>query len=270
VATYDAVGGLPLRVDAWRVEPREQATSSGFVRRTTVITLEGGGERGVGEDVTYAADEHPAPAPAELPFGRARTLDELSQLAGELDLFGHEPEQQAYLHYRRWGWESAALDLALRQAGTSLADAVGRTPLPLTFVVSMRLAPPESADPVRAVLARYPATRFKLDVTPGWTDELIAELVATGAVDSVDYKGAYRGTVVDAPPDPELYARVAEAFPDAWLEDPALTPETERALAPHLDRITWDAPIHAVSDIEALAHRPPELARKNVTAVARP
>ena len=72
----------------------------------------------------------------------------------------------------------------------------------------------------------------------------------TGAVDSVDFKGHYRGTVVDVETDPALYRRVAEAFPEAWLEDPDLdTPGAFDALAPYQDRITWDAPIHSVQDI---------------------
>src|SRR5262249_27596095 len=85
-----------------------------------------------------------------------------------------------------------------------------------------------------------------------WTDELIAALVETGAVDSIDFKGAYKGTVVDVETDPDFYRRIAEAFPDAWLEDPDLDDEAAfRALAPHQDPITWDAPIHSVSDILA-------------------
>ena len=84
----------------------------------------------------------------------------------------------------------------------------------------------------------------------------MADLAATGAVDSVDLKGAYKGTVVDQEPDPRLYRLVAEGFPDAWIEDPALTPETEPVLEPYHDRITWDAPIHSVADIEALPFPP--------------
>ena len=82
------------------------------------------------------------------------------------------------------------------------------------------------------------AAARRLDALPGAAlqarpdqrvaDELIDELVATGAVDSVDFKGLYTGTVVDQPPDPDLYRRVVEAFPEAWIEDPALTDETQR------------------------------------------
>ena len=52
--------------------------------------------------------------------------------------------------------------------------------------------------------------------------------------------------------DPAFYRRIAEAFPDAWLEDPDLEPPDAReALRPFEDRITWDAPIHSVDDILA-------------------
>jgi hypothetical protein len=75
-------------------------------------------------------------------------------------------------------------------------------------------------------------------------------------VDSIDLKGQYAGTIVDQAPDPELYRRVVETFPDAWIEDPRLTEETEPILAPHRDRITWDAPIHTVADVLALPFAP--------------
>ena len=120
----------------------------------------------------------------------------------------------------------------------------------MTFVVSSRMGTPPTLDPVTRRLARYPNIRFKLDGTPDWTDELIDGLVKSGAVDSIDFKGAYKGTVVDVETDPAFYRRIAETFPDAWLEDPDLEDEDAmHALAPFQDRITWDAPIHSVDDI---------------------
>ena len=115
--------------------------------------------------------------------------------------------------YRRWAFESAALDLALRQQGIPLTEALGREAQPVTFVASLRLGEPPTIEPVANRLARYPTLRFKLDPTSSWTDELIAELVETGAIDSVDFKGQYKGTVVDQPPDPELYAKVDRGVP---------------------------------------------------------
>jgi hypothetical protein len=155
-----------------------------------------------------------------------------------------------------WAYESTALDLALRQAGTSLHAAVGREPRPVRFVVSLRLGEPPTLDPVARRLERYPSLRFKLDPVSDWTPELIADLVATGAVDSVDFKGLYVGSIVDQSADPVLYRRVVEAFPGAWIEDPKLTEETDAILLPYRDRITWDAPIHGIADIEALPFPP--------------
>jgi hypothetical protein len=122
--------------------------------------------------------------------------------------------------------------------------------------VSMRLGNPPSLDRLRGWAKLYPGLKAKLDPTSDWDQSLVDELNAMGVIDSVDLKGRYEGTVVDNPPDPRLYALVAEGFPQAWIEDPALTPETEPVLEPHRDRITWDAIIHSVADIEALPFPP--------------
>ena len=176
-----------------------------------------------------------------------------------------EPVREPSRAYRRWAFESAALDLGLRQAGRALPEQLGRELQPLNYVVSMRLGPPpmdggeavpETSKRMLDVLERYPGTRFKLDPTNTWSDDLIDELAASGAVDSLDLKGQYKGTPVDVRTDPELYAKLIEAFPDAWLEDPDITDETRPLLEPHRDRVTWDAPIHSVDDILALEWLP--------------
>ena len=255
---YEKVKDLPLSIDGYELEGLELQARDDFLRKTTVVHLQGGGEEGIGEDVTYHADEHDrlqARGP-DLPLAGLWTLQSFSERLGTLPLFETEPAMHAYLDYRRWGFESAALDLALRQAGLSLGEAAGRNARPISFVVSMGLGSPPSPERFYAWLDLYPELRFKLDANPEWSAELVAELAATGAVDSIDFKGQYRGTVVDTPPDAVLYARVAQALPDAWLEDPALTEETIAVLEPHRDRITWDAIIHSVEDIEALAWPP--------------
>ena len=241
MSLYDAVAELPLRIESYELERLEQPVSSNFTRVSTVIHLRGAGEEGVGEDVTYDAAQHPPPA--DLPLAGEHTLDSFSAAL----------EPHAFSDFRRWGFESAALDLALRQAGRSLADALGREPRPVRFVVSKRF---DSIEVLRKLLDRYPGTRFKLDPTSDWSDGLVAELAALAGVDTVDLKGAYHGTMVDLPPDPVLYERVARAFPEAWIEDPALTDETEPVLAPYRDRITWDAPIHSVADVVSLPFQP--------------
>jgi hypothetical protein len=256
MSTFDRVAGLPLTIGGYALDTLSRRVSSGFERVSTVIRIQGGGEEGAGEDVTYTPEEHHkqvARGP-ELPLAGEWTLASFSEHLGGLDLFpAGPPEMDVFRNYRRWGFESAALDLALRQAETSLAAAVGREPEPVRFVVSSRMGEPPTIAPVTRRLARYPDLRFKLDGTPDWDDVLIDGLVATGAVDSIDFKGMYRGTPVDAATDAGFYRRIAEAFPDAWLEDPDLEPEDAReALRPFEDRITWDAPIHSTDDILAM------------------
>ena len=255
MATYDLIADLPLTVEGYELEGLSRTVSSGFERLTTVVHLRGGGEEGVGEDVTYSADDQRAQLDHGPALGLAGdwTFDSFSTRLGELDLFpARPPDAPVFRLYRRWAFESAALDLALRRAGRALHELLGREPAPVRFVVSSRLGEPSTIEPVRRRLARHPGLRFKLDATPDWDDALIAALVQTGAVDSIDFKGAYKGTAVDVPTDPDLYRRVAEAFPDAWLEDPDLDPpEARAALAGHEERITWDAPIHSVADILA-------------------
>ena len=258
--TYDRLAELPLRIDGYALEARERVASPEFTRLTTTFQLGGGGEEGFGEDVTYGEDEQRAQQERgpDLPLAGDWTLDSFSKHVGGLDLFpGGEPGMPAFRRYRRWAIESAALDLALRQAGRSLADVLEREPRPVNFVVSLRIGSPPSFEPIERRLAAYPGIRFKLDATPDWDEALIARLVQTGAVASIDFKGAYKGTVVDVETDPVLYRRVAEALPEAWLEDPDLTvPEADAALEPYRDRITWDAPIHSVADIQALPFPP--------------
>jgi L-alanine-DL-glutamate epimerase-like enolase superfamily enzyme len=249
---------LPLAIESFELERLELVISPEFTRVTTVIHLHGGGHEGIGEDVTYGVPEQTAfqVAGPRLPLAGERTLEEFSALLNALALFPEEPSMPAFRDYRRWALESAALDLALRQRGVSLAEALDREPRPIRYVASMRLGEPASLEPLRRWLELYPELRFKLDPTSSWTDPVVDELAALGKIDVVDLKGAYKGTPVDQPPDPALYARVADGFRDAWIEDPALTPETDRVLEPHRDRVTWDAPIHSVDDVLALPFQP--------------
>jgi L-alanine-DL-glutamate epimerase-like enolase superfamily enzyme len=259
MSTFDRLADLPVEVDGYELEGLRADVSSGFERLTTVVHLQGGGLEGVGEDVVYQPEDHVAlqEAGAVLDLAGRYSLGELCELIDSLDLFPVAPQWEVSRLYRRWTFHSAALDLALRQAEKPLHEVLGREPSPVTFVVSLRLGEPATLEPVERRLQHYPTLRFKLDATSSWSPELITALVATGAVDSVDFKALYRGTVVDQPPDPVLYRRVVEAFGDAWLEDPdVVTPETAAALAGHHDRITWDAPIHSIEDIESLPFPP--------------
>ncbi|MGE5407269.1 MAG: hypothetical protein ACM3NV_01510 [Syntrophothermus sp.] len=265
MGTFDLIADLPLRIESCELEGLEFQLGE-FERLTTVVKLRGAGEEGVGEDVVYDAIDHVAQQGHGPPEGLAGTFTfaEFSERLDAIDLFPAAPPVRGdvSVDYRRWAFESAALDLALRQAGQSLASALGREPRPVNFVTSLRLAGFEEGqrstiEPVLARLAVYPTLRFKLDPVNDWDDELIAALAETGAVDSLDLKGFYKGTPVDVETDPELYAKLIAAFPDAWLEDPDVTEETKPLLDPVSERVTWDAPIHSIADIEAMPWSPP-------------
>ncbi len=187
---------------------------------------------------------------------RLYTVDEFSDRLDEVDLFPvREPDRESAHHYRRWGVESAALDLALRANDTHLAAVLGLDRDPVRFVASTRLGDPPTTERVDAISERLPGVGFKLDPTSEWTDEVIAALPSE-RVRVVDFKGHYDGTVVDQEPDPALYERVIEAFPEAVIEDPALTPETDPVLADHHDRVSWDAPITGMASVESLPFDP--------------
>lgn len=260
---YDRLADLPVTIDAVSTTRRTRETSSGFTRDTTTISFVGETEdgevvTGSGEDVTYETDEHEALEEHGLPDLTGEfTVDSFSAHLEGLDLFpAGEPKQPAFRNYRRWGLESAALDLALRQAGTDLASALGRSFEPLRFVASTRLGEPPTTDRLDAFLARDSSLEFKLDPTLEWDAPLIEEVAALEAVRILDLKGQYEGTDVDVPADPVLYERIVEGFPDAVIEDPALTDETWAVLEGHEDRVSWDAPIHGVADVEALPWEP--------------
>ncbi len=258
MSLYDSVKDLPLEIDEYDLDVSSLDVSSGFTRKTTTIRLVGRGEEGLGEDVTYEAGEHDAQLArgATLPLAGCWTLDSFSRHLETQPLFENAPERSVYVDYRRWGFESAALDLALRQSGTALGLAVGRELRPVRYVVSMRFGEPPTLERVQGWLDLYPDLRFKLDATSDWTDKLVARLRELGCVDSIDFKGHYTGTVVDQRADPALYRRVIEGLPGIWLEDPSIDDRTRPILEEVSSQVTWDAIIHSVEDIEALPWPP--------------
>jgi len=258
VSLYTKLSDLSLRVDSYRLEGLVTHVNSGWDRHTTIVCLEGEGQVGFGEDVTYHAGDQLAlqRLGAVHSLAGLHTLDAFSAMLDRLKLFERDPNDAASRDYRRWAFEAAALDLALRQNGSTLHRILGIEPRPVRFVVSMSLPDPPGIDPLPSFLRHDPGLRFKLDASHAWTDETVRQLVDTGAVDVVDLKGAYRGTPVDQPPDARMYRRVVVGFPRAWIEDPALTEATAAVLDDHRERITWDAPIHSVADVEGLAFAP--------------
>jgi L-alanine-DL-glutamate epimerase-like enolase superfamily enzyme len=259
VTLPDRVSALHVEIESVERERLSLAVSSEFTRVTTVVRLAGGGVEGVGEDVTYDGRLHEPERSPEPPgvaaFGG--TLGELSEVLEGVDLYGGPIEMESQRQYRRWAWESAALDLALRQANVGLGDVVERQATPLSFVASTRIDP-RSLEPLVSWARLYPTLRFKLDPTGEWDEALVERIDGLVGVDVVDLKGQYKGTVVDNAPSARLYRLAAEAFPEAWIEDPNLEddPEAAAALDRYRERITWDAPIHSIADVDALPFPP--------------
>ena len=202
MSLYERVADLPLTIDGYALEGLARTVSSRLrARRPRSSRLHGGGEEGLGEDVTYDGARPATPSRTRGPVLAARRRVDVRLVLASTSArsTSSRPARRARPSTATTAagrFESAALDLALRQAGTSLPDAArprrrsrSRSSSPRGWASRRRL------EPVDAPAGRYPGLRFKLDATPDWSDELIARCVETGAVDSIDFKGAYKGTV---------------------------------------------------------------------------
>jgi L-alanine-DL-glutamate epimerase-like enolase superfamily enzyme len=247
MALWNDLRSLELNVEDVGTERKSVDVSTQFTRVTTTVVLGGRGEQGRGEDVTYTAEDHDW-FPELAPPGRT-TLGDLSVELDGLRLFEVEPKMEAWADYRRWAFESAALDLALRQNDLSLGAAVGRAYRPVRFVVSTR-------GDAFAWLQHNPELELKLDPENDWDRPLMERLAATGRVRVLDFKAYYKGTPVDVVPDPVLYRSAVELFPDTVLEDASLDGECGAALQGQEGRLSFDAPIHSVADVRALPVEP--------------
>ena len=247
MALWDKLRGLELNIEGVGTERKSIDVSTRFTRVTTTVVLTGEGEQGRGEDVTYTAEDHDW-FPDLAPPGRM-TLGELSTQLDGLRLFESEPKMAASEDYRRWAFESAGLDLALRQNALSLGAATARAYRPVRFVVSTR-------GDAFAWLQHNLGLELKLDPENDWDRPFMERLAATGRVRVLDFKAYYKGTPVDVVPDPALYRASVELFPDAVLEDASVDGECGAALVGQEGRMSFDAPIHSVSDVRALPVKP--------------
>lgn len=164
MSLYDAIADLPLVVERSNLEYRERACAGdfarvsvllqtqeptpedvGFTRPSMSLSLYGDGHTGVGEDVTYDVQDHRTllDAGIQLPIPGTYTVATFSDALDEMDLFPTGgPANETSRAYRCCALESAALDLALKQADTDLATVLGRTYDPVRFLVSTRLGDP--------------------------------------------------------------------------------------------------------------------------------
>ena len=166
----DVLAQLPLRIEDSSIERLARRGATGGIRRTTLVRLRGDGHEGQGEDVTFQTADALTTASGLAALCDVRTLGDAWCRLERLQLFPRPPEHAVVRSYRRWAVEAAALDLALRLAGLTLAEHIGRVPGPVRFVLS----------PAGSRIPHLPGARLKLDaayIEPGLP------------VDIVDFKG---------------------------------------------------------------------------------
>src|SRR5438093_4066613 len=250
---WSRLAGLALIVEGCEYDRLYAMFAYEFERVTTQVRLVGAGTDGLGEDVSVFREDGSAlhETRPSLPLEGEWTLAGFCDHLATHELWPQPPEWDVALRFRNWAFESAALDLALRQAERSLHDVLGLEPQPVRFVNSLGLGKEPSIEPVLRRLARSPGVRFKLDAEATWAPALIDEVAATGAVDTIDFKGQYGFEVEDPEALGALYDHVLAAFPDAYLEDPHDLPEIRERLSDHFERVSYDAPIRSAEDIGA-------------------
>ena len=128
----------------------------------------------------------------------------------------------------------------------TLGQAVGRPYAPLRFVVSSNLD-------AALWLELYPGVEMKVDAGAEWGRADFERVAAAGIVRVVDIKGQYGADYPQGERDEAgLVALAAEILPDAIIEDPSTEPDVLPAIAAAADRISFDAPVHAVADLAGL------------------
>ena len=210
MSTYELLAELPVEIDGYDAGASRDAPlqPSSCARRPSSICTARARRASARTSPTPPRIRRRCSAPARaLPLAGSWTLAVLRRapaVAGSVPAADASVRSFACiaigrLTRPRWTW------LCARPART-LHAALGRELRPVVFVASLRLGEPPSLDPLLRRLEIAPALRFKLDPTPSWDD--VADRASSSrsdAVDSVDLKGQYEGTIVDNPADPALY-----------------------------------------------------------------
>ncbi len=249
---WTAVKDLPIVIESYSFEalvPNGPVDLEDY--STTELRLRGRGEEGAGEQVGMVGAQKELRESRYPLVGEWATLADFVAHLDTIDMWPEPPEYELMRNWRRWTFESAALDLALRQAGTSLPDVLGRVPRPVTFVNSFGLGDPPDIGKVAARRAMHPTVGFKLDVAPSWTQEIMDAVAAVDGVATIDFKGRYGLEVADEAALIAMYRRTVATFPDVMFEDPHDLPAVRELMAPFADRVSYDAPITTVESIAA-------------------
>jgi len=201
-------------------------------RPSATVSLSGHGIIGRGEHVDWTRADHErfcTHATETVPHGR-----------WGLGAWAAAMREQTPWPYARAALEAAAIDLALRQAGTTLGGLVDVLPRPVRFVLSFG----RRADPA-AEIARWreqgPGLLFKIDVDPGWTTATYETLGRLEAVAILDFKGG--GSARD-------HEHAHCVMPEALIEDPAVAAAPWSASL--AARVSFDALVTCAGDLTRL------------------
>lgn len=222
-----ALADLPVVIDrAIAVTSAADVPSYGGLRPTSTVTLDGAGRRGEGEHVGWTESAHAT-------FRKTLARWDLSG-SWRIAALVHALRERGLDPYDRAAIEMAAIELALRQRGTTLATLAGVVPEPVSVVVSFGLV----ADPA-AEAARHPGAALKVDVDPGWPDAAWQGLAATGRVAILDWKSTGNAAA---------YQRALAWLPGVLHEDPL-----EPYPAAIGERLSLDAPVTEPSALDGTA-----------------
>ena len=249
---WTAVKDLPIAIESSSFEALVPSGPTGREDfSTTQLRLRGRGEEGVGEQVGMA-DAQESLRASDFPLtGTWVTLAEFLAHLDAIEMWPEPPEYELQRNWRRWTFESAALDLALRQSSTSLPEVLARTPRPVRFINSFGLGDPPDIDKVAIRRAMHPTVGFKLDVVPSWTQRIMDRIAAVEGVTTIDFKGQYGLEVADDAALVAMYERTLATFAEVVLEDPHDLPAVLAMLTPIADRVSYDAPITSVESLDA-------------------
>ena len=252
---WTAVKDLPIAIESSSFEALVPTGPTGREDfSTTQLRLRGRGEEGIGEQVGLA-DAQESLRASDFPLiGTWATLEEFLAHLDAIEMWPEPPEYELQRSWRRWTFESAAVDLALRQSSTGLPEVLARTPRPVRFVNSFGLGDPPDADKVAAGRAMHPTVGFKLDVVPSWTQGIMDRIAAVEGVTTIDFKGQYGLEVADDAALVAMYERTLATFDEVVFEDPHDLPAILALLTPIADRVSYDAPITSVESLDA-THR---------------
>ena len=122
MSTWEKLAELPIEIESYGLDGLQESVSSDFERKSTLIKLRGKDAEGVGEDVTYDGvdQEIMQAAGPKLALGGRFTIASFCEHLAGLSLFELPPQREVSALYRTWAYESAALDLALRQINDML------------------------------------------------------------------------------------------------------------------------------------------------------